>query len=165
MHGWLCGSNVFLFSKGMWAHAHDPKIQKWVTSSFLLLQSSKGFLSLTYLWGDLFWLWLAQLSASSKILGGSSFVCSMQLAISLRDLFFLSTIPFFYRVYGTVCCNSIPTSRQIFWTSRFTYSPPLSIWRALIFLPKWVSTSILNSFRCSKALDLYLRNNTQVYGY
>jgi hypothetical protein len=35
-------------------------------------------------------MWLAQLSASTQSLGGRDIACNMQVAISLRDLFFLS---------------------------------------------------------------------------
>ena len=87
----------------------------------------------------------------------------MQEAISLRDLFFHSTTLFYCGVYGIVCCNCIPTSKQRCWTFMFTYSPPLSLWRILIFLMDWFSASSLKSLRCSKTLHFCLRKYTKVY--
>ena len=52
IHSVLCGSSAFLFSKGIWAHARELKIWKWVTSYL----RSLGVLSLTNLWGDIFWM-------------------------------------------------------------------------------------------------------------
>jgi hypothetical protein len=39
-HSILSGSSAFLFSEEIMAHAHEPKIQKWVTSNLRLLQAS-----------------------------------------------------------------------------------------------------------------------------
>jgi hypothetical protein len=37
IHSVLYGSSAFLFSEGIWAHAREPKMKKWVTSNLRLL--------------------------------------------------------------------------------------------------------------------------------
>jgi len=123
MHVVLYGSNAFLFSEGTWAHTCDPNIHKWVTFGLLLLHASKGVSSLKNMWGDLFWMYLAQLSASAPILEGRDLAWNMQVNTALRDLFFLLATPFCCGVWGIVCCSCIPSFEQICWTYRFKYPP------------------------------------------
>jgi len=73
-----------------------------------------------------------KLIASADSLGSNYLDCSIQFSISFNDQFFLSATPFFYGVYGTMCCSCIPASIQSYCTYFLTHSPPLSIWIILI---------------------------------
>jgi hypothetical protein len=52
-------------------------------------------------------MYATQLIASAHILGANDFDCSIQLAISFKDQFFLSATPFCCGVYGIVCFSCI----------------------------------------------------------
>jgi hypothetical protein len=107
-------------------------------------------------------MYAAQLIASAHSLGANYFDCSIQLAISFKDRFFLSPTPFCCGVYDTVCCSCILASIQSCCTYLLTYSPPLSVRSILILLPNSFSTSSLNSIRHSNTSDFNFKKNTQV---
>lgn len=107
-------------------------------------------------------MYIAQLIASANSLGANYLDCSIQLAISFNDRFFLSVTPLCCGVYGIVCCHCTPASIQIFCTYLLIYYPPLLVWSILILHPNSFSVSSLNYIRHSNTSDFNFRKNTQV---
>jgi len=149
MHSFIWGSKSFLSSEGTWAHVFDPKMRKWFTFGFLLLHASKGVIYFIDLWVDQFFVYMAQLTSSTKIFEGRYFAWIMQLAIYFRYRFFLSATPFDCGVYGVVCYKWILDSSQICCKSFFTYSPTLYIHMISIIFPDYFFACGLKSLRSS----------------
>ena len=90
------------------AHILEPKTLRCETLGFCSINSSKGFTQITDLWWTLLWIYGAQFTTSAHRYGGIFLDSRMHVAISFRDVFFLSSTPFCYVLYGTECCISIP---------------------------------------------------------
>ncbi len=97
---------------------------------------------------------MLQLPLFLPIIWFSFICCNIHCTFSTNVQFFLSTIPFYFGVYGVVVCFAMPLSLHDVLKFLKLYSPPPSHLIALIFFSIQFSTKALNTLSLSNTPNL-----------
>ena len=151
----------FILSMGILAQALEPKTIKWETLGLCPWSASSGVAPNTDLWDTLFYMYEAQVTASTQREGVRFFAWKRHVSISFNDRCFLLATPFYCGVYGTKCSIQIPSYSKYCWKYLLMYSPPLSDLMDLIFFLKLFSIRALKTSKILNTSDFYFTKYTQ----
>ena len=112
MHLLLWSWKAFLLLMGILAQDLEQKTLKWETLALCPCSALNGMAPTTDLWDTLLCMYEEKFTTSSQREGGRFLEWRRHVSISSSDLFFLSTIPFYFGVYGTECSIWIPFVSQ-----------------------------------------------------
>ena len=140
-----------------------PNILIWLTYGFSLEKYSSKVFSPSTQWGVRFSTYTIVVASFSQRCIGRSWSCIIVFAASMMVLFFRSTTPFFWGLYGVLNSLLISDSPQSSLNSSDVNYPPLFERRILIFLSVWFSTKALYSLNLLKTSVFLSRNISKYY--
>lgn len=142
---WLDSSSIFLLSwSGTCIYAMDPNTFKWLKLGLTPNHYSSYVTPSNFFVRYLFSIYVAIDTTLTHSSFGRWFHFNVLLNILILVMFFISTIPFCWGVYGdTTSCISPSFIHSV---SKYfdTYYPPPSVLKTLILWPLYLSTIALN---------------------
>ena len=158
----LEGSNLVLFSFGIWIYIGQPNILRWLTSGFFPVNISSGVLNPRALWDILFYTYTTFLAASTHRCIGISSSYIIVFTTSMIVLFFLQhhsvedcrewLVPSWFQLHYKKVSNTFEV-----------YSPPLSVLSVLILLFEWFSIRTLNSLNFPNSASFAFKKYIHVF--